>query len=101
MNGSWDAYLATPADFSGVDDIITNLAKVRAWPRQRFVSSDLSPQWLREKKTLFSSSAAFAVRFHGSILFEVKEERKLLVPGYSSCESETVLQIITLHVSLF
>ena len=27
MNGSWDAYLASPADFVGADDIITNLAK--------------------------------------------------------------------------
>ena len=27
MNGSWDAYLAPPADFAGVDDIITSLAK--------------------------------------------------------------------------
>ena len=25
--GSWDAYLASPADFAGEDDIITNLAK--------------------------------------------------------------------------
>ena len=25
----WDAYLASPADFAGVDDIITNLAKER------------------------------------------------------------------------
>ena len=29
MNGSWDAYLASSADFVGVDDIITNLAKER------------------------------------------------------------------------
>ena len=29
MNGSWDAYLATPADFAGADEIITNLAKER------------------------------------------------------------------------
>ena len=29
MTGSWDAYLASPADFAGVDDIITNLAKER------------------------------------------------------------------------
>ena len=29
MNGSWDAYLALPADFAGADDIITNLAKER------------------------------------------------------------------------
>ena len=29
MNGSWDAYLASPADFAGADDIITNLAKER------------------------------------------------------------------------
>ena len=27
MNGSWNAYLASPADFVGADDIITNLAK--------------------------------------------------------------------------
>ena len=27
MNGSWDAYLASPADFAGGDDFITNLAK--------------------------------------------------------------------------
>ena len=25
MNGSWDAYLASLADFAGADDIITNL----------------------------------------------------------------------------
>ena len=29
MKGSWDAYLASPVDFAGADDIITNLAKVR------------------------------------------------------------------------
>ena len=29
MNGSWDAYLSFPADFTGADDIITNLAKER------------------------------------------------------------------------
>ena len=29
MNGSWDTYLASPADFAGEDDIITNLAKER------------------------------------------------------------------------
>ena len=29
MNGSWDAYLASPADFAGADDIITSLAKER------------------------------------------------------------------------
>ena len=29
MNGSWDAFLASPADFAGADDIITNLTKER------------------------------------------------------------------------
>ena len=29
MNGSWDVYLASPVDFVGADDIITNLAKKR------------------------------------------------------------------------
>ena len=29
MTGSRDAYLASPADFAGVDDIITSLAKER------------------------------------------------------------------------
>ena len=29
MNGSWDTYLAFPADFAGADDIIINLAKKR------------------------------------------------------------------------
>ena len=29
MNGSWDAYLASPADFAGADNIITNLARER------------------------------------------------------------------------
>ena len=29
MNGPWDAYLASPADFAGADDIITNLTKER------------------------------------------------------------------------
>ena len=29
MNGSWDAHLASPTDFAGVDNIITNLAKER------------------------------------------------------------------------
>ena len=29
MNGSWDTYLASPADFAGVDDIITKVAKQR------------------------------------------------------------------------
>ena len=28
-NGSWDAYQASPADFAGANDIITNLAKER------------------------------------------------------------------------
>ena len=28
-NGSWDAYLASPVDFAGADDIINNLAKER------------------------------------------------------------------------
>ena len=27
MNGSWDAFLASPADFAGADEIITNFAK--------------------------------------------------------------------------
>ena len=27
MNGSWGAYLTSPTDFAGADDIITNLAK--------------------------------------------------------------------------
>ena len=27
INGSWDAYLASPADFAGANDIIANLAK--------------------------------------------------------------------------
>ena len=29
MNGSLEEYLASPADFAGTDDIITNLAKER------------------------------------------------------------------------
>ena len=29
MNGSWDEYLASPADFAGADDVITNFAKER------------------------------------------------------------------------
>ena len=29
MNGSWDAYLVSPADFTGADVIFTNLAKER------------------------------------------------------------------------
>ena len=29
MSGSWGAHLATPADFAGAEDIITNLAKER------------------------------------------------------------------------
>ena len=29
MNGSWDTYLASLADFAGADDIITELAKKR------------------------------------------------------------------------
>ena len=29
MNGSWDVYLASPADFTGADDITINLAKER------------------------------------------------------------------------
>ena len=27
INQSWDVYLASPADFAGMDDMITNLAK--------------------------------------------------------------------------
>ena len=29
MNGSWEVYLASPADFAGMDDIVPNLAKER------------------------------------------------------------------------
>ena len=29
MKGSFDAFLASPADFAGADDIITNLTKKR------------------------------------------------------------------------
>ena len=29
MNGTWDAYLASSADFAGADDIITNLENGR------------------------------------------------------------------------
>ena len=29
MNGCWDVYLASLADFEGADNIITNLAKER------------------------------------------------------------------------
>ena len=29
MNGCWNAYLASPADFARANDIITNLAKER------------------------------------------------------------------------
>ena len=29
MKGSWDMYMAPPADFAEADDIITNLAKER------------------------------------------------------------------------
>ena len=29
MNGSWDACLASPSDFAGANDIITNLARER------------------------------------------------------------------------
>ena len=29
INGFWDAYLEPPADFSGADGIVTNLAKER------------------------------------------------------------------------
>ena len=29
MNGSWDACLASTADFAGADNIIPNLAKAR------------------------------------------------------------------------
>ena len=29
MNGSWDAFLTSPVDFAGTDNIITNLAKKR------------------------------------------------------------------------
>ena len=29
VDSAWDAYLASPADFAGADDIITNLVKER------------------------------------------------------------------------
>ena len=29
MNGSWDAYLESPADIAGADDTIADLAKER------------------------------------------------------------------------
>ena len=35
MNGSWDAYLASPADFAGADNIVTNLAKEKESLRSR------------------------------------------------------------------
>ena len=35
MNGSWDAYLASPADFARADNIVTNLAKEKESLRSR------------------------------------------------------------------
>ena len=29
LNGSWDAHLVSPVDFTAADDVITNLAKER------------------------------------------------------------------------
>ena len=38
INGSWDAYLTSPVDFAGVNDIIANLAKgERAYQRSESV----------------------------------------------------------------
>ena len=45
MNGSWGAYLASPADFAGADDIITNLAKERE-PGIEIVECTLHSLWL-------------------------------------------------------
>ena len=45
-NGSWDAYLASPADFAGADDIITNLAKEREPGIEIVTSSALPYLWL-------------------------------------------------------
>ena len=41
MNGSWDTYLASPADFAGVDDI-ANLAKEREPGREIIERTPLS-----------------------------------------------------------
>ena len=46
LNGSWDVYLASPADFAGVVDIITNLAKERAWDRDHRTHSIIFDYYL-------------------------------------------------------
>ena len=46
MNGSWDAYRASPADFAGADDLITNLGKgERAWDRDHRTHSLIFEFW--------------------------------------------------------
>ena len=49
MNGSWDAYLAPPADFAVAGDIITDLAKKKE-PRieiiERTPLSSIVQYWL-------------------------------------------------------
>ena len=39
MNGSWDAYLASPANFAGVDDVIATFTK----ERESLVTSNAIP----------------------------------------------------------
>ena len=75
MNGSWDAYLASPADFAGADDIITNLANEREPEFEiiertaksliitsleilhRFFQIQLKPLWWRRTKVLKRSDS--------------------------------------------
>ena len=66
INGSWDAYLASPVDFAGADDIITNLAKERE-------PGDIkrTPQSLLTKLVLdCSQSPYFSVGFSRPVCFD-------------------------------
>ena len=48
MNGSWDTYLASPADLARVDDIITDLAiEKRAWDQDHRTYSLIFDYYLK------------------------------------------------------
>lgn len=56
MNETWDAYLVSPADFAGPDDIIINLAKEKEPDPYPF--SDVRPKWFSKIYTHLQTRTA-------------------------------------------
>ena len=48
MSESWDDYLASPAEFAGADDIITNLAK----EREPGIETTLNTRYILDSSTV-------------------------------------------------